>query len=484
MKKLSILIFFVFVTFGYSQNKTNGLDKSNSSLVEVLVTMGISSATSTFSDNSYAANGSFFELSSTYYFSKIGLGASIGSFSNPTEGNLLDFANQAAYPIEVNSEKWKTSYYGIGPSYRTNIGELEAFIFTRAGIMSVKPINLEGNFNLENADVSTTIPVYNFSTKETTKTGFYSAGVRLGYKLNSNLGLYISANYLSAFSDEIIAQDGTKQFPDLNKDGVIDDVDIIRLNGEQVDFEYTDKKIQPQVFNYGFGLSYSFGQKPNNSSSRAQDHNASRSNTTSSRAQDHNASRSNTTSSRAQDHNASRSNTTSSRAQDHNASRSNTTSSKNSGSIVLTNLAKEKADKKDQQQKIISVLPKNNSVFKNSDELKKFTWKIIGTKIANPQFIIEVTKIGNNQQAQRTYIGKTTKTNINPSSVFKESKPSDGQYRWKVTETTTGNSSDVKFFTFSNCEIDFAISNEEIECLGYEGEKFRRSSMQLHDRHL
>mgnify|MGYP000053002019 CR=1 FL=1 len=262
-------------------------------------------------------------------------------------------------------------------------------------------------------------------------------------------------------------------------------VDIIRLNGEQVDFEYTDKKIQPQVFNYGFGLSYSFGQKPNNSSSRAQDHNASRSNTTSSRAQDHNASRSNTTSSRAQDHNASRSNTTSSRAQDHNASRSNTTSSraqdhnasrsnttssKNSGSIVLTNLAKEKADRKDQQQKIISVLPKNNSVFKNSDELKKFTWKIIGTKIANPQFIIEVTKIGNNQQAQRTYIGKTTKTNINPSSVFKESKPSDGQYRWKVTETTTGNSSDVKFFTFSNCEIDFAISNEEIECLGYEGE--------------
>ena len=61
------------------------------SLVEVMVAAGISSASSTFSDNSYAADGSFFELSSTYYFSKIGLGATFGSFSNPTEGNLLDF---------------------------------------------------------------------------------------------------------------------------------------------------------------------------------------------------------------------------------------------------------------------------------------------------------------------------------------------------------------------------------------------------------
>lgn len=366
MKKLCTLIFFVAVTVGYSQKKTNGLDKSNSSLVEVLVSMGISSATSTFSDNSYAADGSYFELSATYYFSKIGLGASLGSFSNPTEGNLLDFGNQEDYPIEFNSEKWKTSYYGIGPNYRTNIGELEAIIYGRAGIMSVKPITLEGNFNVENADAATTIPVYNFSTKETSKTGFYTAGIRLGYKLNPNLGLYISANYLSSFSDEIIAQDGTKQFADINKDGVINEIDIVRQEGEQVDFQYTDKNIQPQVFNYGFGLSYSFGKRTNKNGGTEKPSAGGQQNPY---------------------------------FQDNELNGDMMLT--NSGSIVFTNPAKEKAEQKNKQQKIIGILPTNNSVFKNANEIKNFTWKVIGTKIANPQFIIEVTKINSKKHTTR-----------------------------------------------------------------------------------
>ena len=72
MKNLSILIFFVFTTtIGYSQKKITVPDQNKMSLVEVMVAAGISSASSTFSDNSYAADGSFFELSSTYYFSFI-----------------------------------------------------------------------------------------------------------------------------------------------------------------------------------------------------------------------------------------------------------------------------------------------------------------------------------------------------------------------------------------------------------------------------
>ena len=65
MKNLSILIFFVFTTtIGYSQKKITVPDQNKMSLVEVMVAAGISSATTTFSDNSYAADGSFFELSS------------------------------------------------------------------------------------------------------------------------------------------------------------------------------------------------------------------------------------------------------------------------------------------------------------------------------------------------------------------------------------------------------------------------------------
>ena len=41
---------------------------------------------------------------------------------------------------------------------------------------------------------------------------------------------------------------------------------------------------------------------------------------------------------------------------------------------------------------------------------------------------------------------------------------------WKVTETSTGISSNASFFSMAPCEINFSISNDTIQCLGYEGE--------------
>ncbi|WP_298368251.1 hypothetical protein [uncultured Lutibacter sp.] len=427
MKKLSILLFFAVVAIGYSQKKPNDLKTSNMSLVEVIVAAGMSSPSSSFSDNSFAGDGSFIELSSNYYFSKIGAGISIGSFSNPTEGNLLKFTEKTGVPLALKSEKWKTSYYGIGPSFKTNLGDFETIITGRVGSMTIKSNTLESDLIIEDADTPSSIPVYNISHKENTSMGFYNAGIKLGYKLNPNLTFYIAANYLSSFSEDLSFEE-TKtdvQKFDLDRDGVISQDEARKLLDTQITYETSTINSSVQLLNYGFGLSYSFGKKPNN---------------------------------------------TSSKAQDHNASRSNTTSSKNSGSIILTNLAKEKADKKNQQQKIISVLPKNNSVFKNAEEIKKFTWNVVGSKIPNPQFILEVTKIGDNQKSQRIFIEKTSNISIASERIFKEKNLENGQYRWKVIETTTGNSSDIKYFTFSNCEIDFAISNEEIECLGYEGE--------------
>ena len=427
MKKLSILLFFAVVAIGYSQKKPNDLKTSNMSLVEVIVAAGMSSPSSSFSDNSFAGDGSFIELSSNYYFSKIGAGISIGSFSNPTEGNLLKFTEKTGVPLALKSEKWKTSYYGIGPSFKTNLGDFETIITGRVGSMTIKSNALESDLIIEDADTPASIPVYNISHKENTSMGFYTAGIKLGYKLNPNLTFYIAANYLSSFSEDLSFEE-TKtdvQKFDLDRDGVISQDEARKLLDTQITYETSTINSSVQLLNFGFGLSYSFGKKPNN---------------------------------------------TSSKAQDHNASRSNTTSSKNSGSIILTNLAKEKADKKNQQQKIISVLPKNNSVFKNAEEIKKFTWNVVGSKIPNPQFILEVTKIGDNQKSQRIFIEKTSNISIASERIFKEKNLENGQYRWKVIETTTGNSSDIKYFTFSNCEIDFAISNEEIECLGYEGE--------------
>jgi len=116
----------------------------------------------------------------------------------------------------------------------------------------------------------------------------------------------------------------------------------------------------------------------------------------------------------------------------------------------------------------------------------------VGDKIPNPHYIIEITKIGSNRQAQRVYVGTSSDTKIAAKKVAKfkagkaladtvkrkgnvddgsnEEQAGDGQYSWKVTETSTGISSAPSFFSVSNCEFDLQITNETIECLGYEGE--------------
>jgi len=139
------------------------------------------------------------------------------------------------------------------------------------------------------------------------------------------------------------------------------------------------------------------------------------------------------------------------------------------------------------KRKLIAVSPNNNSHFKSATEIENFTWEVIGDKIPNPQYIIEIIKTGSNQQPQRTYIGKTTDSKIAAKKVAKfragkaladvvkrtgnpnqgndddldsdgladTVKTTDGQqqtagegfYSWKVTETTTGISSNLSFFT-------------------------------------
>jgi len=126
-------------------------------------------------------------------------------------------------------------------------------------------------------------------------------------------------------------------------------------------------------------------------------------------------------------------------------------------------------DIKEQQLKLINLFPKNNANFRSLDNIKEFKWQLVGNKIPNPKYVIEIVKIGKNNQPQKSYIAKTTNTSISSSEMFRDKKLSYGQYRWKVTETTTGISSSYSYFSSSNCRINFTIANETIECLGYVG---------------
>ena len=456
------------ITIGYSQKKSSTLSKVNSNQFEIGLSSGISSPSSNFSDNSFADNGSFYELMSSYYFSKLGIGVSLGQFSNPTNSNLESFTSKESYPISTNSEKWKISYYSIGPNYKQAFGNFEAIILARTGLMSVKSISLEGNFSSSNNDPTNptdiTIPVYNLRNTENTQTGFYSAGLKFAYKINPSLKFYLLTNYLSSFSDKINLEERTKQFTDINKDGVINEIDILKQDGIQVEFKTTTKSIKPQSFNYGIGLTWNTSKgskvrKPTQDIKSVSQNQENREQLDFQKPDKVEKQKSKV------------------------QVRGWNPKDKSPRKVVFTNPAKEK---KKQKRKLIPLSPKNNASYQQEIQLKRFTWKLVGERIMKPKYGIEVSKIGADKNNQWLLFAKTNQTKLSLNGLFNQNKSNvrvserlrhkdravftEGNYKWRVTETTTGLSTPYSFFNFTNCEIDFSITNEEIECLGYEGE--------------
>ncbi|MDT8418692.1 MAG: FISUMP domain-containing protein [Lutibacter sp.] len=124
------------------------------------------------------------------------------------------------------------------------------------------------------------------------------------------------------------------------------------------------------------------------------------------------------------------------------------------------------------------------SRFGSFDEIEYFAWEYLGENIPNAYYVVEITKIGNNGQAQQIFTGQVaanthknvlTGEEINRATKkvakFKAGKAladtvkrngnpnqgGNGEYQWTVKETTTGISSNPSFFTISDaapCKID------------------------------
>ena len=52
-----------------------------------------------------------------------------------------------------------------------------------------------------------------------------------------------------------------------------------------------------------------------------------------------------------------------------------------------------------------------------------------------------------NTKEKQTYIKRTKKTSLKATRIFKNTELSDGDYKWNVTETTSGKSTNTLFFT-------------------------------------
>lgn len=127
-------------------------------------------------------------------------------------------------------------------------------------------------------------------------------------------------------------------------------------------------------------------------------------------------------------------------------------------------------EEKPQQQeekarKIVLTYPENGSQFKDGKTFKKFKWEVLGKDFDNPNYVIEVKSIS---KRGKTYTGDSKETAASVAKVFQDEKLS-GQYVWRVIETKTGESSDFKSFTSSDCKFTMTVTNVEIECIGYVG---------------
>ncbi len=371
----------------------------------------------------------------------------------PSDGLTLETSS--------NSVNQSLLQFGLGPQFNFKLGNnfwLSPVV--QGGYFKFDQDELvltqESDFN----DRTFTTDV--FRQDAVSESGFFiKPALRLNYQIAENWNLWGESNYFIANANTTQNQLVPLGEPNEQGEYFFDQI-IGGAAGDQV-FVSTESETSLNSFGINFGLAYSFGGKNGNedmsSTQRAQDYNSSRSNKPSSIAADSDADREDK-------------DEAVTKAQDYNSSRSNKPSS-----VAFTNPLKERNEKKKSKCELISISPINNSNFVEANEIKNFKWEVIGDKIPNPQFIIEVTKVNSNQQPLRTYIAKTSKTSISAKEVFKGTELTDGQYRWKVTQVSNGNggysycgeTNHLSFF-ISNCEIDFSITNEEIECLGYEGE--------------
>ena len=476
MRKL-VLVLFLLAIVKIEAQQNRGIEKSDSRRgFFVSLSGGLTSPTGnykTYSDAVTNADGqilfgatekitgkSQFNLDAGYRFGAFGLGLSFGFFQH----ELSDLSFQSDlfdtnFPILQNGGAIDGIYYGTGPDYRLAFGKFSTTTSARIGLMNVSTSNYTGSYNGTDTDVPLELIRTEFASDGKTSLAYSSVGLKLSYDISKQLSLFTKTDYFISLGDGLKVTDNGVIPADRNKDKLITEIDL--KFPEELQHFTKERFVKPKMVNVGFGLTYNFNAPKIKASTGRNPQ----------------------------------------KGKEIKVAKSVDSHSKmpprdidkpflmQKGTVVFTNPSKK--DNK-RQQKIIAILPANNSSFKSVDDIENFTWELVGDKIPNPHYIIEITKIGSNRQAQRVYVGTSSDTKIAAKKVAKfkagkaladtvkrkgnvddgsnEEQAGDGQYSWKVTETTTGASSNPHYFTVSQCEIDFTIANETIECLGFEGE--------------
>jgi hypothetical protein len=338
----------LIISYSYSQNATNNIETYSLEFAN-----GISAPVGDLENYADSGINSGFVLNKNFCNNiSIGLGTNYSALAVKNE-------------FGTTNEKWSSFSVNIGPQYSIDLNKFQVQFYGRLGVSFINSPAIENYYP------KTNVVVLAFEEANTTSLNT-RLGINLGIKVCNGLSFYLASEYASNIKNEI-----NYGYRDISKaiteSGTIDPDTVSEI-------DFSNKNLSFSTFNLNFGVRVDLNT---NRSTKATDHNSSRSNKTShtplnidngdadddndddertTKATDHNSSRSNKTSSaidkekdedededddkttKATDHNSSRSNKTSNaintdkdedededgdkktKATDHNSSRSNKTS--------------------------------------------------------------------------------------------------------------------------------------------------------------
>lgn len=126
--------------------------------------------------------------------------------------------------------------------------------------------------------------------------------------------------------------------------------------------------------------------------------------------------------------------------------------------------------KEEEKRVLLPVTPKNNSRFDSGNALKSLGWKLVGPRLPNAEYSVELVQLDGKRRPQRTFHARSPKTEVSIDQLTKGRELQEGNYRWQVSEIGTGLVTKMQFFSVGSCAIQFEIEEESISCLGYVGE--------------
>jgi TolA-binding protein len=170
----------------------------------------------------FAGRGMSFSGGFDYFFNKIGVGFSAGTFSNVSQKLFSDYVSKKYFENVTisDAENWNTKYILAGPTFKLGIKRFEWDVYAKGGLSQINIPQLVFAKTFFNQNYQ----IYHFSGTSENYQFAWNAGTRFTFKMNQWLGLqakaeYFSTSYMSKFNYDYSyrnAQDG-------NRNGIIED---------------------------------------------------------------------------------------------------------------------------------------------------------------------------------------------------------------------------------------------------------------------